>query len=120
MLNNINTKYSFRQVAVLMKDEKVLNRSDGDCSTKWRNMKTRYNQLLLLASMPKKKSSKPPVPWPYMDKMNLLLKNNPIVKLEHVTEVVDGELKESTSKSKVVTFLGVGISLRETRRDYRK
>jgi hypothetical protein len=31
-----------------------------------------------------------------------------------------GELKESTSKSKVVTFLGVGISLRETRRDYRK
>lgn len=104
MLSNVYTKYEFCQVAVLMKHEKVLNRSDGDCSTKWRNMKARYNQLLLLASMPNKKSSKPSVPWPYMDKMNLLLKNNPTVKLEHVTEVVDGELKESTSKSKVVTL----------------
>jgi hypothetical protein len=104
MLNDINTNYAFFQVSLLMKDAKVLNRSDGDFSTKWRNMKARYNQLLLLASIPKKKSSKPPVPWPYMDKMNLLLKNNPTIKLEHVTEVVDGELKESTSKSKVVTL----------------
>ncbi|EFX75351.1 hypothetical protein DAPPUDRAFT_250562 [Daphnia pulex] len=32
-------------VSVLMKDAKVLNRSDGDFSIKWRNMKARYNQL---------------------------------------------------------------------------
>jgi hypothetical protein len=101
MLNDINTNYAFFQVSLLMKDAKVLNRSDGDFSTKWRNMKARYNQLLLSS---KKKSSRLSVPWPYMAKMNLLLKNNPTVKLEHVTEVVDGELKESTSKSKVITL----------------
>ncbi|EFX70963.1 hypothetical protein DAPPUDRAFT_327669 [Daphnia pulex] len=106
---------SAKHGTVLMKDAKVLNRSDGDCSTKWRNLKALYNQLLLSS---KKKSSRQSVPWPYMAKMNLLLKNNPTVKLEHVTEVVDGVLKESTSKYNGIT--GIGMSLKKTRRDYRK
>jgi hypothetical protein len=36
-----------------------------------------------------------------MDKMNLLLKDNPFVKLEHVTEVVSGEMQETAVKPKV-------------------
>ena len=36
-----------------------------------------------------------------MDKMNLLLKDNPVVKLDHVTEVVSGEMQETAVKPKV-------------------
>ena len=38
---------------------------------------------------------------PFIDKMNLLLKDNLVVKLEHVTEVLSGDMKESTVKPKV-------------------
>ncbi len=41
------------------------------------------------------------MPWPLMDKTNLLLKDYPVVKLEHVTEVLSGDMKESTVKPKV-------------------
>ena len=54
----------------MMKDKGVRNRSDNDCSSKWRNMKFRYHQLL----SPIKKATASRTPWPFMDKMNLLLK----------------------------------------------
>ena len=81
----------------MMKDKGVRNRSENDCSSKWRNMKFRYHQLL----SPIKKATASRTPWPFMDKMNLLLKDNPVVKLEHVTEVVSGEMQETAVKPKV-------------------
>jgi hypothetical protein len=88
----------------MMKDKGVRNGSDNDCSSKWRNMKSRYHQLL----SPIKKATASRTPWPFKDKMNLLLKDNPVVKLEHVTEVVSGEMQETAVKPKV-KFLVVNL-----------
>jgi hypothetical protein len=41
---------------------------------------------------------------PFMDKMNLLLKDKPVVKLEHVTEVLSGDMKESTVNRRYENF----------------
>ncbi|KAI9554921.1 hypothetical protein GHT06_020201 [Daphnia sinensis] len=86
------------KLAAKVKYQGIFNRSDADCSANWRYLRQRY---LELTSPSQKKFSQRERQWPFMGKMNALFKNNHVITLEHVAEVVDGEVREA----KVCTLL---------------
>ncbi|XP_032786332.2 uncharacterized protein LOC116923872 [Daphnia magna] len=91
-LPNVKKATLWKKMAEKMKKQGIFNRSDADCSAKWRNLKQRYHKL---TSPLQNKSSQRQAEWPFMAKMDVLLKNNPVVTLEQVAEVVDGEVREA-------------------------
>lgn len=67
-----------------MKNEGYCKRSAMDCSVKCRNMKKHYLTLCVPG-----KDHEERLRWPYIGSMENILKNNPTVTLEHVTDDVD-------------------------------
>jgi hypothetical protein len=59
--------------------------SDLDCSVKWKNMKRHYSKLCVPEKDPL--FVKERLLWPHMESMERILKTNPTVRLEQVTEL---------------------------------
>ena len=104
-----STKYfNFIQVETKMKAGGFTNRSDADCSSKWRNLKKKYNNLnppsLNKSYEELESTKKKQAAWPFWNRMLSLHGANPTNTLENVVEVDDGNAKNLKPQVIIIGF----------------
>ncbi|EFX60433.1 hypothetical protein DAPPUDRAFT_343800 [Daphnia pulex] len=87
-------KQLWKKVEKELKKAGFSSRSDVDCSVKWKNLKRHFFKLCRENT----DSDKEENDWPYMESMTRVLKDNPTVTLENVTEVLDYSVKKKVTQ----------------------